>query len=264
MKKSSNLFVNGSIAYKHYLMIALLTLIHFAPLANAYPGNQQRYDCYRKRNNRYSFGSPTNVSDTRFLCIPNPHYRSRNRPSQQQRRSTRQKTSRRYYQNNYNYGYRGDTGARFAAGLGGFVFGAFVGSALWPWGWGWGWGGWGGDIFIDDSINIIGDIGDLDIGIGDIGDLDASVQGLDLMEIDAGGDEIYTGDFDGLDDDTLGAGGDLSLDEFEDEPDFDPGIEDMDGGDFRADDFDDFRADDFDDFGGGDFGDFDGGGFDDF
>ncbi len=33
--------------------IALLTLVNLAPVAIAYPGNRERYDCYRKNDNQF-------------------------------------------------------------------------------------------------------------------------------------------------------------------------------------------------------------------
>ena len=229
MKKSSNLFVSAAIAGTSHFAIALLTFIHFAPFAIAYPGNQQRYNCYRKRDNQFSFGSPSNVSNEAILCTPNPKYRSRNRSRQRSRSSTQRRTSRKVYQNTYRN--RNNSSEKIAIGLGSFAFGAFVGSAFWPWDWGW--GGWG-DIIIDDSINIIGDIGDIDIEIGDIGDLDDSVENLDLTELDESGDDF--------------AGDDFGGDDF--------GSSDMGGSDFGG---DDFGGDDFggDDFGGDDFGGYD-------
>ena len=240
-------------SYKYHLAIAILTIASFAPLANAVPGNRERYDCYRKSNNQFSFGSPNDVSNNTTLCIPNPNYRSGTRNSGSSRTSVNRTRTRKVYKNVYRN--RNNTGAKVAIGLGSFVFGAIVGNAIWPWGWGWGgwgsWGSWGGwgDAFIDNSINV---------DIGDIGDLDASIQDLDLTDIDASGDE-FGGD---------GFGGDeFSGDSFGDDFGGNEMGDDF-GDDFGGDDFgDDFGGDDFggfDDFGGDDFGGDDFGGFDDF
>ena len=40
--------------------------------AMAFPGNNQAFDCYRKSDNSFSFGSPTDVSNDAILCTPNP------------------------------------------------------------------------------------------------------------------------------------------------------------------------------------------------
>ena len=242
MNTSSNLFVSTAKAYKCHLAIAILALASFAPLANAIPSNRERYDCYRKSDNQFSFGSSNNVSNSTTLCTLNPNYRSRTGVSQRRRTATRSRTSKKVY-NNYYRNRRDNTGEKVAIGLGSFVFGAFVGNAIWGWGWGWGGGGWGGwgDTFIDNSINV---------DIGDIGDLDASIQDLDLTDIDASGDDFSGDDF----------GDDFSGDDFGDDfsgDDF--GGNDM-GDDFGGDDFggndmgDDFGGDDFGDFGGDDFG----------
>lgn len=39
---------------------------------SAFPGNNQAFDCYRKSDNSFSFGSPTDVSNDAILCTPNP------------------------------------------------------------------------------------------------------------------------------------------------------------------------------------------------
>ncbi len=41
-------------------------------VAMAFPGNDQAFDCYRKSDNSFSFGSPTDVSNNAILCTPNP------------------------------------------------------------------------------------------------------------------------------------------------------------------------------------------------
>ena len=227
MKTTSNLLVAATKTYKYHLAIAILTIASFAPLANAIPSNRERYDCYRKSDNQFSFGSPNDVSNRTTLCTLNPNYRSGTRNSGRSRTSVTRKRSRKTYKNVYRN--RNNTGEKIAIGLGSFVFGAIVGNAIWPWGWGWGsWGGGWGDSFIDNSTNI---------DIGDIGDLDASIQDLDLTDIDASGDDFSGDDF----------GDDFSGDSFGD----DFGSDDMGGDDFGG---DDFGGDDFDDFGGDDFG----------
>ena len=111
--------------------IALLTLVNLAPVAIAYPGNRERYDCYRKSDNQFSFGSPTNVSNRTTICTPNPNYRYQ-RPSRRTtpttNRSSTSNRSRTVYRNVYR---RDNTSEKIAIGLGSFVFGAFIGSALW-------------------------------------------------------------------------------------------------------------------------------------
>ncbi len=248
MNTSSNLFVSAAKSYKSHLAIALLTLASFAPLANAIPSNRERYDCYRKSDNQSSFGSPNDVSNSTILCTLNPNYPSatskqrRTSNTRKPRTSTTRNTSRRAYRNVYRN--RNSAGETFATGLGNFIFGAFVGSAIWPWDRGWGgsggwssWGGWG-DTFIDGSTNMdIGDIGDLDVSGDDL-------SGDDFSGDDFSGDNLSGDDFssDNLEDDF---GGNDMGDDF--------------GDDFGGDDFggDDFGDDDFgDDFGGDDFGDF--------
>ena len=262
MNKSSNLFVAKASTLILYLLVMLLNATQLASLANAYPGNQYKYDCYRKRNNRFIFGSSTDASNLTTLCTPNPNYKSETRSVTQHSTSTTSNTSERVYVNNYTR--RDDTGAKVAIGLGSFFIGALVASPPWGWGWGWGgYGGYGGDVFIDDSINVIDYGDDLNVEVGDIGDLDASIQDVDLTEIDASGDTLDTVDVqDSNTDDTLETEGDVDLDQVQNEPDFDTGTEDMNDGDFGGDDFggDDFGGDDFgggdfggDDFGGGDF-----------
>ena len=257
MNTSSNLFVSAAKSYKTHLAIALLTLASFAPLANAIPSNRERYDCYRKSEKQSSFGSPNDVSSSTTLCTLNPNYRSAT--SKQSRRtsntgkprtSTTRNRSRRAYSNVYRN--RNSTGATVATGLGNFIFGAFVGSAIWPWDRGWGgsggWGSWGGwgETFIDGSTNM---------DIGDIGDLDLS--GDDFSGDDFSGDDFSGDDFSGDNFEDDFGGNDMG-DEFGD----DFGGNDM--GDDFGDDFggDDFGGDDFgDDFGGDDFGDDDFGDF---
>ena len=161
MNTSSNLFVSAAEAYKCHLAIALLTLTSFAPLANAIPSARERYDCYRKRDNQFSFSSPTDVSNRNTLCTLKPNYSSatskqrRTSTTGQRSTSTTRNTSRRAYRNVYRN--RNNTGKKIGIGLGNFVFGSLVGSAIWGWDRGWGgWGSWGGwgDTFIDDSANI--------------------------------------------------------------------------------------------------------------
>ncbi|MEL4896407.1 hypothetical protein [Crocosphaera sp. Alani8] len=224
MKKPSKLLISTSITF--------LVLGQFTPLVMGYPGNQQRYDCYRKSNNQFAFGSPNNVSNNNILCTPNPNYRPRNRSSQQRPSSNTRRSSRRVYQNIYQRS-RNNTGEKIAIGLGSFVFGTLVGNSLSPrWGWGgWSdWDGWGDNIYIDDSVNYI-DFGDINVDIGDVNELDSSIQDIDLIEIDASVDQFSEDDF---------------------------GDDNFNDGDFGGDDFggDDFGGDDFggDDFGGDDFG----------
>ena len=239
MKKFSNSAISAANAYKCHFAVALITLINFAPLATAYPGNRERYDCYRKRDNQFSFGSPNNVSNRTILCTLNPNYKPGRGSSQQRNTSTRSNTRRSYkkvYRNNYRN--RNYTGERIAIGLGSFAVGVLIGDALW------GWVGWGGDIIIDDSINVIGDIGDVEIG--DIGDLDDSIEDLDLTA-DFAGDDFGGDDFSGMDD---FGGDDFGGDDF-------GSMDDFGGDDFGGDDFggmDDFGA--MDDFGGMDDFDF--------
>ena len=256
MNKSSPLVVPAA--------IALLTVGNFYPLAHAYPGNRERYDCYRKSDNQFSFGSPENASNSRVLCTPNPDYRSR--PSsqrsfspRQRNTSNRQNVNKTVYKNVYR---RGDnTGEKVAIGLGSFAFGALIGSVFSPWGWGWGgwgwgggWGGWG-DTFIDNSVNNV-DFGDLNVDVGNIGDVDASIGDIDFGDVDASGDEIGVTDFGG------------------DDPNVDASSDEIGATDFGGDDGGGFQENDFggDDYGGGDYdaggfddggGFYDGGGFDD-
>ena len=140
MKKSPQLLVPAA--------IALLTIGNLIPLAHAYPGNRERYDCYRRIDNQFSFGSPENASSRRVICVRNPDYRSRpstprNSSTRQRNRSTRQTVNKKVYRNVYRR--RDNTGEKVAIGLGSFAFGALIGNVFSPWGWGWGsWGGWGG------------------------------------------------------------------------------------------------------------------------
>ncbi len=54
------------------LALTLATATVLPTTALAFPGNNQAFDCYRKSDNSYSFGSPTDVSNTAILCTPNP------------------------------------------------------------------------------------------------------------------------------------------------------------------------------------------------
>lgn len=54
------------------LALTLATASLLPTAALAFPGNNQAFDCYRKSDNSYSFGSPTNVSNNAILCTPNP------------------------------------------------------------------------------------------------------------------------------------------------------------------------------------------------
>ena len=140
MKTSSNLLVAATKTSKYHLAIALLTVASFAPLAHAVPGNRERYDCFRKSDNQFSFGSPSDVSNSSTLCTINPNYRSGTSNSSRNRSSSvTRKTTRKVYKNVYRN--RNNTGEKVAIGLGSFVFGAIVGNAIWPWGWGGGSGG---------------------------------------------------------------------------------------------------------------------------
>jgi hypothetical protein len=242
--------------------IALLTIGNLIPVAHAYPGNRERYDCYRKSDNQFSFGSPENASNSRVICTPNPDYRSRpSRPRssspRQRKTSTRQNVRRTVYKNVY---HRADnTVEKVAIGFGSFAFGTLIGSVFSPWGWGSGWSGWGGwgDTFIDNSINNV-DFGDLNVDVGDIGDVDASIGDIDFGDVDASGDAI----------DVDASGDDIGVTDFgSDDTDVDASSDDVGATDFGGndDDGDGFQENDFGDDDGGDFDDggFDDGGFDD-
>lgn len=82
--------------------ITVISISNLTPMVLANPNNRERYDCYRKSNNQFSFGSHTDVSNISFLCTPNPHYRSPNRSNRSRRPSRPQPTSsRRRYRNTY-------------------------------------------------------------------------------------------------------------------------------------------------------------------
>lgn len=55
------------------LVLTLATVSLLPSVAAAYPGNTQAFDYYRKSDNSFSFGSPTDVSNSAILCTPNPN-----------------------------------------------------------------------------------------------------------------------------------------------------------------------------------------------
>lgn len=53
-------------------LVLTLASPSLAGMVQAFPGNTQAFDCYRKADNSFSFGSPTDVTNNAILCVPNP------------------------------------------------------------------------------------------------------------------------------------------------------------------------------------------------
>ena len=180
-----------------FVMTALTSCLavgNFALQAVAYPGNTLPFDCYRKADNRFVGGSRNSASNRNNICVPNPDLNSTNRV----RRTTPSPTVRSGRRPPYSpYRYR-RRGPSFGAGVGVGIGGALLLDSISRSGRGWG----GGNVVIDDSINVIGDEGewndwgdDIDSDFGGGGDMDFGDDFGDDFGGDFGGDD-FGGDFD--------------------------------------------------------------------